>query len=75
MFAAPVLPFFGNGEAVTDEPGARHLTCQLFAQAGNDNAPLGGALLVLAGGLGPAQCAFLADKQLSAPCTGIRVPE
>lgn len=32
MFAAPVLPFFGNGGAVTDKPGARHLTCQLSVQ-------------------------------------------
>jgi hypothetical protein len=69
VFASPVLPFFGNGGAVTDKPGARHLTCQLFAQAGNDNAPQGGALLGLAGGSGALpQCAFLAEKQLSAPC-------
>lgn len=67
VFAAPVLPFIREVKRFPDEPGARHLTCQLFAQAGNDNAPLGGALLVLAGGLGTAQCAFLAEKQLSAP--------
>lgn len=59
VFAAPVLPFIREVKRFPDEPGARHLTCQLFAQAGNDNAPLGGALLVLAGGLGPAQ--LLAD--------------
>jgi hypothetical protein len=30
VFAAPVLPFAGS--CLTDEPGARHLTCQLFVQ-------------------------------------------
>lgn len=55
VFAAPVLPFIREVKRFPDEPGARHLTCQLFAQAGNDSAPLGGALLILAGGLGPAQ--------------------
>ena len=30
VFASPVLPF--GGSYLTDEPGARHLTCQLFVQ-------------------------------------------
>lgn len=58
VFAAPVLPFIREVKRFPDEPGARHLTCQLFAQAGNDNAPLGGALLVLAGGLGRPSARF-----------------
>jgi hypothetical protein len=76
VFAAPVLPFIREVKRFPDEPGARHLTCQLFAQAGNDNAPQGGALLGLAGGSGALpQCAFLAEKQLSAPCIEISAPK
>lgn len=33
VFASPVHPFDGNGKAVTDEPGARHLTWDSPAQA------------------------------------------
>ena len=31
VFAAPVLPFIREVKRFPDEPGARHLTCQLFA--------------------------------------------
>jgi hypothetical protein len=71
VFAAPVLPFIREVKRFPDEPGARHLTCQLFAQAGNDNAPQGGALLVVAGGLGPAQC-FRACSRFLGKTSGFR---
>ena len=32
VFAAPVLPFIREVKRFPDEPGARHLTCQLFVQ-------------------------------------------
>ena len=53
VFAAPVLPFIREVKRFPDEPGARHLTCQLFAQAGNDKAPQGGAFRLWLGGTGP----------------------